>query len=104
MTMNARSQQGGKKNNKNGNGLTMSMLLDNKVPLNNMLDLCPRFKKKVLKAWAAELSQEIEGMEDEVECNITQPEDVPRTRDDNVAKVRITIATKDVQGVILDGG
>ena len=43
-------------------------------------------------------------MQREVECHMTQPEEPPRTRDDNVAKKKMMIDTQEVQGVILDGG
>ena len=35
---------------------------------------------------------------------MTQPEEPPRTRDDNVAKIKMIIAEQEVPGVILDGG
>ena len=35
---------------------------------------------------------------------MTQPEEPPRTRDDNVAKIKMVIAGQEVPGVILDGG
>lgn len=31
----------------------MNMMLDMEVPLGSILDLCPQFKKKVLKGWMA---------------------------------------------------
>lgn len=84
--------------------IVMNTLMDHKVPVKSILDLCPRFKKKILKAWAVELNQEIKEMEEEAEYNMAQPEETPRTRDDNVAKIKMTIETKEMQGVILDGG
>ena len=35
---------------------------------------------------------------------MAQPEEPPRTRDANVAKIKMMIAMQEVQGVILDGG
>ena len=86
------------------NELAIKALMDHKVPLKSILDLCPRFKEKVFRNWAEELNQKVKGLHDEDECCMTQPEEPPRTRDDNVAKIKMKIAAQEVQGVILDGG
>ena len=64
---------------KDMNELAIEALMDHKVPLKSILDLCPRFKEKVLKNWAEELNQKVKGLQDETECCMTQPEEPPRT-------------------------
>ena len=86
------------------NELAIEALMDHKVPLRSILDLCPRFKEKVFKNWAEELNQKVKGLQGKAECHMTQPEEPPRTRDDNVAKIKMVIAAQEVQGIILDGG
>ena len=84
--------------------LAIEALLDHKVPLKSILDLCPRFKEKVFKNWAEEINEKVKGLQGEAECHMAQAEEPPRTRDDNVAKIKMIIAMQEVQGVILDGG
>ena len=72
--------------------LAIEALLDHKVPLKSILDLCPRFKEKVFKNWAEEINQKVKGLQREAECRMAQPEELPRTRDDNVAKIKMIIA------------
>lgn len=38
-------------------GKITNMILDKKVPLGSILDLCPWFKKKILKTWMAKLEK-----------------------------------------------
>lgn len=56
----------------------MNMILDRKVPLGDILDLCPRFKKKVLKKWMLKIGKEIKELEEEAPCNMAQPKELPR--------------------------
>ena len=93
-----------KGNLKDMNKLAIEALMDHKVPLRSILDLCPWFKEKVFKNWAEEINQKVKGLQSEAECRMTQPEEPPRTQDDNVAKIKMMIAMQEVQGVILDGG
>ena len=94
-----------KGNLKDMNELPIEALMDHKVPLRSILDLCPQFKEKAFKNWAEELNQKVKGLQGEAECHMThQPEEPPRTRDNNVAKIKMIIAAQEVQGVILDGG
>ena len=93
-----------KGNLKDMNELAIEALMDHKVPLRSILDLCLRFNKKVFKNWAEEINQKVKGLQCEAECHMTQPEEPPRTRDDNVAKIKMITAMQEVQGVILDGG
>lgn len=87
-----------KKNAKNMREVMRNILMDHKVLVKSILDLCPRFKEKVLKAWVAELNQEIKEMEGEAKCNMAQREEALRTRDDNVAKIRMTIGSSENKG------
>ena len=41
--------------------LAIEALMDHKVPLKSILDLCPRFKEKVFKNWAEEINQKVNG-------------------------------------------
>ena len=60
---------------KDMNELAIEALMDHKVPLRSILDLCPRFKEKVFKNWAEEINQKVKGLQCEVECHMTQPEE-----------------------------
>ena len=93
-----------KRNLKNMKELAIEALLDHKVPLKSILDLCPWFKEKVFKNWAEEINQKVKGLQSKAKCCMAQPDELPRTRDDNVAKIKMTIAMQEIQGVILEGG
>ena len=80
------------------------MMLDKKVPLGSISGLCPHFKKKVLKKWMENLGKEMEELEEEAPCTLAQLEELPTTRDDNMAKINVTLANREMKGVILDGG
>ena len=107
-TKKARHSEGldakGKGRNSATKGDIMEMLLEHKIPLKAILNLCPRFKEKVLRKWRAELNEELGEGKEEIPCSMASAEDATRTRDDNVAKIYVKIKMQEVQGVILDGG
>ena len=86
------------------NEQAVEMLLDQKISLKNILDLCPRFKEKIQKKWMARMGQQLEESRDEVLCSMAQPEEATRTRDDNVARINVCLASQEIKGAILDGG
>lgn len=82
----------------------MNRMMDIQIPLGRILDLCPQFKKKVLKVWVARLGMEIEVIEDVAPCNMTQPKELPTSWDGNAAKNNLMLVNAKIEGIILDGG
>ena len=61
------------------------------MPLKKILDLCPRFKAKILSKGMHGLNVEPEATTNGIVCNTTQLIDLPKMRDDKVAKINISI-------------
>ena len=56
----------------------LKLFLKQKVPLNRMLVLCPRFKAKVLSKGMHDLNEELEMTNKGIACNMVQPVDLPK--------------------------
>ena len=82
----------------------MDMFLSQKVSLRNIPDSCSRFKAKVLHKGLLNFNEELERVEESLDYHMAQPEDEPKTWDENVAKINIRICNQEIKGVVLDGG
>lgn len=72
----------------------MNLLLDHKVFLRIMLDLCPNSKEIAFIEWMQRMSKELD--KEESICNVTQPKNRIRTKDDNVAKINVSMQDDNV--------
>ena len=76
-----------------------------KVPLNRILDLCLRFKAKVLSKGMHGLNAELKATTNGIACHhLAQRVDMPKMQDDKVAKINVKIDHKELKGVVLNGG
>lgn len=50
------------------------------------------------------MTKELNKNKEEVSCGLAHAEDVAKTRDSNVARINVSISSKRIEGVILDGG
>ena len=80
------------------------MFLQQKVPPRRILNLCPKFKTKILNKGVQGLNVELDATASGTTCNMAQPIDLPKMRDDKVAKNNVGINQRELKGVVLDGG
>ena len=79
------------------------MFLKQKVPLERILDLCPRFKAKILRKEIRDLNAKLKATIEGATCNMVQSIDLPKRQDAKVAKINLSINQNEQKGVVLDG-
>ncbi|KAI5063473.1 hypothetical protein GOP47_0022020 [Adiantum capillus-veneris] len=75
----------------------LDSLMERKISLRKLLNLCPSFKEKVFSQLRKDMKNSDEEEPTMSECWIAQPQEAARIRDDNVARINFAIRKNEMK-------